>query len=403
MIASGITTVMHQHVLWRLPAGADARKEAGEVIRAYRDAGMRVAFAFVARDKNQVVYQDDQTFLATLPKELAARLATRLRNAAVVSEDYLSLFVDLFESHGRNGPRESVRHVLSPANVQWCSDTLLANVKDCALRYRTGVHIHVQETAYQKMYGLKYYGKTPLAHLDDLGFLGPEVTCAHGVWFTESDIDILARTGTSVCHNASSNLRHKSGVAPINRMLANGITVAIGLDGSGLNDDNDIFQEMRLVRNLHRAPGVDQPSPTSHQVLWMATIGGARTTLFANQIGALEEGKKADIVLLDLNRIAEPFLAPEINVVDAVLYRGMGQDVDTVIVDGEVVMKDRQFTRLRKEEVWAALKTQLDRPFRPDELEREEIARQLHPYIVRFYEQWSLNSASPYYAYNDSI
>lgn len=399
MLQSGITTVMHNHAVWGVPPDS-ALEEGGEVLRAYQDSGMRVAFSFAYRDQHRLVYQDDETFLATLPAELAAKAAARLQSTVMSNNDYFSLFAEMYSRYGSNRADQRIMHLLSPINLPRCSDDFLRSVKEHALRYRTGIHIHLQETIYQRMYSESRFGKTPLAHLQDLEFLGPEVSCAHGVWLTNTDIDILEETGTCICHNASSNLRLKSGVAPVNALTAKGVTVAIGIDEAGLNDDNDILQEMRLVQKLHRVPGMGTPSPTSHQVLQMATANGAQATLFADRIGTLEIGKQADIVLINLNHITEPYLDPDTNIVDAILYRGRGLDVDTVMVGGEVLMRDRRFTKVDQDAIVAELKAQL--ASKPRDLDRRQLARDLYPYIQEFFQQWALRKGLPHYAYNET-
>src|SRR3989440_8743462 len=150
-----------------------------------------------------------------------------------------------------------------------------------------------------------------------MDMLGPHMTLGHGVWLNEDDIERVAATGTMICHNASSNLRLRSGVAPLNRFLAAGVNVALGLDEAGINDDRDMLQEMRLVLRLHRVPGMDDVVPTSAQVFRMATENGAATTPYAGHIGTLERGKAADVVLLSWRQIAHPFLDPDTAVVDA--------------------------------------------------------------------------------------
>ena len=402
MIESGITTVMHNQAPFNKSPDESLQEMGAKILKAYQDSGMRAAFSIVNVDQNHIVYQEDQQFLATLPPDLAGKIDEGLRFTDIPQEEYFSLFVDLYERFGRNQPDQRIMHFISPGNVQWCSDPLLEACKEFAGRYSTGIHIHLQESVYQKMYGLRTFGKTPLAHLHDLGFLGPDVSCAHCVWLTESDMDTMAQTGTVVSHNASSNLRLKSGVAPLNRMMAKGVTVAVGIDEAGINDDNDILQEMRLVQKLHRVPGVDSPSPTSHQVLHMATANGAKATFFADRIGTLEKAKRADVILLNLDHIVEPYLDPKVNVVDAVLHRGRGLDVDTTIVDGEVLMRDRRITRVNKAEVWTELKAQLAHELKPHEIERGALAGQLGPYVQRFYRQWPLEGAKPHYLYNES-
>jgi len=214
------------------------------------------------------------------------------------------------------------------------------------------------------------------------------------------DIALMAATGTNVCHNASSNLRLQSGIAPLGRLLAAGIKIALGSDEAGINDDKDLLQEMRLVLKLHRVPGIELTPPTAHQVLQMATANGAYASWFGDRIGTLEPGKRADMVLLDLRHIEEPYLDPEVSIVDAVIHRGRSIDVETVIVDGEVILRDRQLTRVDKADLLKELKKALDRPLRPDELERRELSRRLEPYLRRFYQGTMPHQATPHTAYN---
>jgi cytosine/adenosine deaminase-related metal-dependent hydrolase len=267
-------------------------------------------------------------------------------------------------------------------------------------KQNSAIHIHLQETAYQKLYGIRAWNKTPLQHLNDLGFLGPDVVCGHSAWVTEEDILIMAETGTSVCHNASSNLRLQSGIAPIGRLLEAGVRIAIGTDEAGLNDDKDMFQEMRLVLKLHRVPGIDRAPLTAHQVFQMATENGAHASWFGDKVGTLEPGKRADIVLLNLRNIEEPYLDPEVSIVDAVVHRGRGIDVDTVLVDGEVVMRERRLTMVDKDDLLKELKEALDRPLRPEEIQRRQLAKEVEPHLRGFYEGTLPTEMTPHAAYN---
>ena len=401
MIESGITTVMHNHSInASATAGISSPVDLGrQVLRAYEESGMRSAFSFMFRDQNSVVYQDDGEYIASLPAELGSRVRSHLQGRALSSEEYFATFAELHDSFSDNG---RINVFLAPGNVQWCSDVFFQTAKEYATRYGTGMHVHLQESVYQKMYGLRTWNKTPLAHLNDLGFLGPELSCAHGVWLTEPDIDLLSESGTIICHNASSNLRLKSGVAPLNRLWDRGVTVAVGIDEAGINDDNDMLQEMRLVQKIHRLPGVDSPSPTSHQILHMATVNGAKATLFNSQVGTLEPGKRADAVLVDLAGITEPYLHPDTDMVDALVYRGRASDVNTVVVDGEVLMRDGRITKVDKKAVWAELKQHMSRPLAQHEIDRANLGRDLLPYVNRFYEEWGLPGGRPHYLYNEA-
>jgi len=244
------------------------RSIAEHILKAYQDIGMRVSYSYALRDQNRLVYEADDAFIERLPPGLAPQVAAYLQAQAIPVEDHLGLFVDLWE---RWNNRERIRIQLAPANLHWCSDEALKALREYAAKYRVGLHMHLVETAYQKEYARRRTGTTAACYLEDLGLLGPHMTLGHGVWLTEEDIERVAATGTMICHNASSNLRLRSGVAPLNDWTAHGVRVALGLDEAGINDDRDMLQEMRLVLRLHRVPGMDDVVPTAAQVFQMAT------------------------------------------------------------------------------------------------------------------------------------
>ena len=395
MIESGITTVQHNHMAARLPPEVGLYEAAGQVLDAYDESGMRVAFSIFTRDQNHLVYEDDERFLATLPSQLADRARERINARPAPLDEYLSATAELHAR--RSGPRTNI--FVSPHNVHWCSDDMLTAMSDLARRLKTGFHVHLQETIYQRMYGTRHWSQTPLAHLAELGTLGPEVSCAHGVWLSESDLDILAETGTAICTNPSSNLRLKSGVAPVNRLLERGINVALGIDEAGINDDNDILQEMRVAQKIHREPGVASPHPTSHDIFRLATSNAARVTFF-DDVGTIERGKRADLVLIDIERIEEPYLHPDTDVIDTLIYRGKGLDVDTVMVDGEILLRDKKFLKADKAEVAARLKASLSRELTDREARAARLSEDILPYINRWFSEWELESGATHYAYN---
>ncbi|MBI3937361.1 MAG: amidohydrolase family protein [Betaproteobacteria bacterium] len=379
MIGSGVTTVQHLHSRVNGPAQR-IHAAASHVIKAYRDIGMRVSYSFGLRDQNRLVYAPDEQFVARLPADLGAEVAELLRAQAIPLEENFSLFEQLYgEHHGA----ERVRIQLAPVNLHWCSDRALTMARDCAEKYDVPLHMHLLETRYQKEYARRRTGATAVRHLQSLGLLGPNLTLGHGVWFTESDIDLIAETGTRVCHNASSNLRLRSGIAPLNPLSERGVRVAIGLDEAGINEDRDMLQEMRLVLRLHRVPGMDERVPGASQVLQMATEHGAATTPFGANIGTLEPGKAADIAIISWKDIALPYLDDEVPVVDAVLHRA--RKAQTVLVAGEPILRDGRFTRLNKEEMLEQFAASLRVPLRPAEARRREVARQLLPHVERFY------------------
>ena len=395
MIESGITTVQHNHMAARLPPEMSLYEGASRIVDAYEDSGMRVAFSMSTRDQNQLVYEDDDKFLSTLPSQLADRTRERLDSRPITLEEYLTSTAELHAQ--RSAPKTNI--FVSPHNVHWCSDEMLTAMSDLARSLDTGLHIHLQETIYQRMYGTRHWDKTPLAHLEEIGMLGPEVSCAHGVWLSEPDLDILSDTGTAICTNPSSNLRLKSGVAPVNRLMERGVNVALGIDEAGLNDDNDILQEMRMAQKIHREPGITSPHPTSHDIFRLATVNAARVTFF-DEVGTIEPGKRADLVLIDMERIEEPYLHPDTDIVDALIYRGKGLDVDTVMVDGEVLLRGKKFLKMDKAEVTARLKESLARELTQREVRATRLSQDILPYINRWFSEWELESGDEHYSYN---
>ena len=399
MIETGTTTVQAMHS-GGLAAETMGMGVADAAIKGFMESGMRVSYAPITADESTLTSGGQiKEFAATLPGELSERFTAFMARSQRPAEDWLALMNELSSKYGGDRYR-GVRISLAPHTVHRCSDGLLMAMKEIATKHKTGIHIHLQESMYQKLYGQRLWGKTPLQHLNDLGFLGPEVVCGHSVWLTEEDIDVMQATGTNVCHNPSSNLRLQGGIAPVGRLLEKGIRIAIGTDEAGINDDKDLFQEMRLVLKLHRVPGVENVPPTSYQVFQMATENGAYAAAYGDLVGTLEPGKRADIVLLNLQNIEEPYIDPDVSIVDAVVHRGRSIDVDTVLVDGEVVMQDRKLTKVDKGAFLKELRATLDRPYSARETERRELTQQMLPYLFRYYGAQTPKDMTPHTVYN---
>jgi 5-methylthioadenosine/S-adenosylhomocysteine deaminase len=381
MIASGVTTVQHIHG-WLPGKLAEVDKGADEAIRAYEDVGMRVSYSFAVRDQNRLVYQRDEDFVASLPPELRGPMQRWYDRFQLSLDDYIALFEGL---HGRHHNKSRVKIQLAPANLHWCSDEALARLSDTSRKYGVPLHMHLLETAYQKEYARRRGGGTAVEHIDRFGLLGPQMTLGHGVWLNETDIHRLAETGTCVCHNCSSNFRLRSGVAALNVLEASGVNTAIGMDEAGINDDRDMLQEMRMVLRAHRVPGMADDVPTPAQVFRMATSGGAKTTAFHDTIGALEVGRRADMVLIDWRQVSYPYLDAETPLLDAVLQRAKTSGVRTVICDGEVIYSDGRFTRVDRDAALRALHEDLQRALSDDEIERRRLSKALLPHVKAFY------------------
>lgn len=388
MIESGITTVQHIHG-WRPGPASTWPAITQQVLKAYQDIGMRVSYCYALRDQNHFVYELNEEFIKRLPPSMAPQMEAILNAQEVPVEDYMEFFEHLW--HQWDGRADGRIHIqLAPANLHWCSDESLMVQKEYADKYGVGMHMHLLETAYQKEYASRRTGKSAVRHLYDLGFLGPKLTLGHGVWLSEADIELVAETGTMICHNASSNLRLQSGIAPLNYLAKRGVKVGMGLDEAGINDDRDMLQEMRLVLKLHRVPGIHELDsvPTSPQVFQMATEHGAQTTGFAQVIGTLEPGRAADLVIMNWKQIAYPYLDEEIDVIDAVLHRSKTAGVETVMVNGEVILKEGKLTKVDKQAVLEELAASLRVPLTSAEQRRRQLAKDVFPYVKQFYDGW---------------
>ncbi|WP_376093621.1 amidohydrolase family protein [Roseomonas sp. CCTCC AB2023176] len=384
MIAAGVTTVQHLHS--RAPGTPDRiLAAASQVVGAYREVGMRASYSMALRDQNRLVYEDDAAFTARVPEALRPALRDYFARFTLPLAEQVQL-LDAIRALPAGDTRLAVQ--VAPANLHWLSDAALEAAADLSARHGLPMHMHLLETPYQKEYARRRTGGSAVEYLHRLGLTGPRLTLGHGVWMTEADIDVCAQTGTRICHNCSSNLRLKSGVAPVNRFLAAGIPVALGMDEAGINDDRDMLQEMRLALRLHREPGIGAPHPTPAQILRMATEHGAGTTPFGNAIGRLSPGCFADAVVFDGRRVIWPWQSPDIPPVDVLVQRAKTESVKTVLVAGEVVYADGVFTRVDRDAVLAEIAARLARPLTPEEEARRVFARDVFPHVRAFYDGW---------------
>jgi 5-methylthioadenosine/S-adenosylhomocysteine deaminase len=400
LIRSGVTTVLHSGYT-REPG--NAREEAFASLKAHADAGVRVAFGIQARDQNSFAYEPDEVFMRGLPPELAGRARAALAEFPPFStEDYFRLVDDLFAACGSQ-PRVTL--LLCPSGPQWCSDGLLRRLREVATSYGAGLHLHCLESPYQREFGRRCYGTSTVEHLHGLDFLGPEVSLAHAVWMTEREMEICAATGTSVCHNASSNLRLRCGVLPAALLLEKGVNVSIGMDGMGLSDDDDMLEELRLVARLHGLPRRLErlPCPTSADILRMATVNGARSTTIGPSIGTLVPGAKADVVLVDFDAVAGAYLDPTADVVDALVYRARGAHVDTVLIAGEVLLREGCFTRLDESKIVARLAENAAAAPTPRVARLLAVLDELRPYVHRLFSGWPEPDFQPAYVVDSVV
>jgi len=372
-IRSGVTTVQDD----LLVVGTEPEALDGAA-KAYRDAGLRAVITVAMWDRP---FLDCLPFLRELvPGDLAAELDRAPPPTAAEQ-------VALFERHYRawHGTAGRIGIIPAPSGPQRCSDDLLRGAVELSARYDLPVHTHVLETKTQAVTGQVFYGKTLVEHLDEVGMLTPRFTMNHAIWLTGRDIDLLAERGCSITHNPLSNLKLGSGVCPVRRLIDAGVNVALGTDGTATSDTADIIEAIRAGSLLHKIGTHD----TSHwlgaeDVFRLATRGGARSTGLAGEIGAIEAGRKADVILLDAD--AWGFI-PLNDPIRQLAFSITSEAVQTSIIDGRVVMRDRVIATLDEAAIKAEVAEAAER-FRRERLPAMHAgARRVERYVRQVYER----------------
>jgi len=283
----------------------------------------------------------------------------------------------------------------------WVNDRFIQRIADAAAAADTGLQTHVNESIYEKLHAHRAYGRDTVLHLEALGILSPRFSIAHGCWLTEAEIDAMARSGAAVSHNPGSNLRLHAGIAPVLALREAGVTVGLGMDATTLNDDEDMFAEMRLALRLNRDPVSGEPGLSPADVLGLATLGGAKLLRKEDRLGRLAQGYAADLVVVDLARARWPWAAPEGDPLALCLLRAARRDVDLVMVGGEVVCRDGAPTRF---DIAAAGRDFAERmAAEAAPTEGAETVRRLLPHLRAWYGAWDMPPADPYVTYNSRI
>jgi 5-methylthioadenosine/S-adenosylhomocysteine deaminase len=369
-------------------------------MRAYEDTGLRTALAISNRNQNIYMHRDDEEVLRRLPPEYADQIRANPVGYAYPLEQSIGAFEAMSKQYqGRHG---RLHVILAPDWTPACSDDLLRRNKQLAKEYDTGIQIHLVETKYEMLWNLKTHGKTGPRRLYDLGFLGEEVSGAHCVWPTDDDIKILAETGVTISNNPGSNLRLTSGISPVRDMLNAGVRVALGSDGISLNDDNDLFAEMRLGGLLQRLPGADSGRIPSETLLRNACRNGAFASRFLD-VGVLQPGWQADIITLDKTRFYwPPEKFPTASPLDVIVDRAMGYDVRDVMIAGELLMEGRKFTKFDEAEVRQRVAEAAPRIFTVPEkfIAIRPAVQVLYDQLMEMYREWDSDVLPPRYQYN---
>jgi cytosine/adenosine deaminase-related metal-dependent hydrolase len=238
--------------------------------------------------------------------------------------------------NGQEGGR--IRVWYGARSLGGCTPETYRRIASDARRLGTGVTMHLSEVQDDVRYAQKEFGKTPTEAMDQFGLVGQNVVFAHGVWLAEKEWHIIASRGGSIAHCPSSNMKLASGIAKVPEMIRTGVNVSLGCDGGPSNNCYDMIREMKASSLLQKVRLLDPQVMDAETGLETATINGARALGIEREIGSIESGKKADLILVKLRA---PHLVPTFDPISNLIYAAEGSDVETVLIDGKVVMQDR--------------------------------------------------------------
>lgn len=328
-IKSGVTTLvdfMYAHPREHLTAA---------VIRAFEETGMRgiVARGYLTAGKEFGV-----------PEPLIEDVDSALSDAR-----------DLIQKHNKPGARVQVG--LAPCMIWSVDRETLEKTRKLADEAGVLITIHVSETPFEIENSLQRFGMRDLQYMEKVGFLGPDVLAVHCVQCVERDIRILKLHDVKVSHNPCSNMYLASGFAPVPQMLLAGVTVGLACDGPASNNNHNMIHSLKFAALIHKGYHQDATIITAEKVLEMATIDGAHALGMEREIGSIEAGKKADVVLLNYDNF---FINPVHHPISALVYSALGNEPETVIIDGQIVMKDRVMQTVSEVDVLRNAKSAAD-------------------------------------------
>ncbi len=296
-----------------------------DVARAIDDAGLRAVLSY-----GMIDFGDAERRQAEIEQNL-----TLFKNCNGMADGRIKVF-------------------FGPHSPYTASEELLIKVRELADEYNMGIHIHVSETQKEIDDVSAEKGLRPFEYLEKIEFLGPDVLAAHCVWLSDEEIEIIKKHDVKVSHNPCSNMKLASGVSPVSKMIDKGICVSIGTDGASSNNNLDLIEELKTASLLQKVSTLDPKVLSSDEAIEMATIKGAEALGLDSEIGSVEVGKKADLILIDTNSAN---MVPDSSSLSSnVIYSANGSNVDTTICNGKILMENKKLTTLDEQEIYAKAK-----------------------------------------------
>jgi 5-methylthioadenosine/S-adenosylhomocysteine deaminase len=378
-LRNGVTSILDDVDEW----SGQTIESLDPVFRAYAASGIRASCSgnFQNRFDVDVLPHADEVVPPTARALLTSgRIPT--------DEEYLEFFREAAARFHR--PSERQRFVIAPCGPQWCTESLLVKSHGLARELGTNYHVHALETRVQIATQRTFCDDTLIAFMDGLGVLDETTTIAHAIWVTDRDVERLAASGAAVVHNPISNLKLGAGIAPLRSLLDAGVPVGLGTDGPSCNDSARLFDTIRVAALLHDVTSPDYTTwPTAREIIAAATRGGARAASIDDQVGALEVGKRADLVLFNLDTIN---FTPLNDVYKHLAYCENGTSIELVMVDGEVVVEGGRCTKVDEPALLTAFRERL-RGFARYHRRLEDRYRQFEPYIAEIHRRCAAETA----------
>lgn len=289
-------------------------------------------------------YFEDQTIKALEKSKMRAQIS---RGLTLEDKDYTKIKenIDLFKKY-ENSQNGRINIALGPHAVYTTDKSYLKEINKYAKKYKMPIHIHLSETKIENDECIKRFGQSPTEVFEECGIFENKTIAAHGVYLSDKDLDILSKYDVSVVHNPSSNLKLSSGFLDCTRVLNKKVNLAIGTDSSASNNNLSMIKEISLTSLVSKYN--NPKNLKAYDVLKMATINGAKALGLDDKIGTLEEGKLADIILIDLNN---PNHTPQNNLISSLPYSTFDKDVSYVIINGDLVYDNKKFVYLNEKEI----------------------------------------------------
>jgi 5-methylthioadenosine/S-adenosylhomocysteine deaminase len=320
----------------------------GAAVQAYGDIGIRATVSGHVMDRN---------FLDTIPfsrEYVPADLQAEVGKLTPPTwQDYVAFAREAHSAfHGRSG---RIRFMVAPSAPQRCTPELMQAADELARAWKVPFHTHIVETKVQGCTGPALYGKSLMRYMADLGLMHPGVAIAHSIWVTPDDIALMGEAGVSIIHNTISNQKLGAGVAPVRELLEAGVNVALGSDGISTNDTPRMFDVMKACGLIHKVTTPDYSRwLSSAEVLHACTLAGAKSALIDHETGSLEAGKRADLLVLDMETVS---FTPRQDVLNHLVYCENGSSIEKVFVNGEIVVQDGQLTKVDEKALLAELRS----------------------------------------------